>query len=73
VLEVLDRRVWTREEQCLVPTVAPPHEEGGSPVRSAHLEHFAVTVVFAHTVTSDDDAISNTGAHVLLLISLVGR
>jgi hypothetical protein len=62
VLEVLDVRIATWEEQALMPCVAPPDAERwatGWPGR----QHFGVAVRLTDSMRPDHDPISNFSSH----------
>jgi hypothetical protein len=69
VLEVLEAGVGAREEQGLVARVTPADEIGGPAVRAVHLEDLAITNGLPHPMALDDDPISNSGLHGILLRS----
>ena len=70
-LEMLDARVWPREEKAFVAVVAPPYDVRRRPFFSVDFQDLGVPVGFADVMTLDDDPItdirSHQSSHTLLL------
>src|SRR5579875_1977180 len=67
VLEMLDQGIGPREQERLVPTVAPAHEVRRTSVRAVDLDHLAVPGGLVDPVALDHDPIADVCLHEALL------